>query len=83
MLSSELVVRQFSKLTHYLRAPVVSLGQTSQLGWQFMPGQFTFLAPQVRGTSRIVVEDAAALSGRAKAAIEDLDNPPAYSIASV
>ena len=25
------------------------------------------------------VEDAAALSGRAKAAIEDLDNPPAYS----
>ena len=29
------------------------------------------------------VEDAAALSGHAKAAIEDLDNTPAYSIASV
>ena len=29
------------------------------------------------------VEDAAALSDRARAAIEDLDNTPAYSIASV
>ena len=29
------------------------------------------------------VEDAAALSGRAKAAIEDIDNTPLYSIASV